>query len=126
MLWTDSWAECVAWFQTYAADDAYSWGSFFPSLLHGLSQRPSSGGLYAHRWATTVVLSRFAAHPDWADGPKVELLALPGQRIEVKVFKSYNQKLDEAIWHLPIDFADLDSLMRFVAGEGEVPTLARR
>jgi len=121
MTSTDSWAECATWFDAYAAGEAYSWASFFPDFLRQLSERPSVQGMYAHRWATTVVVSRFGVHPDWADGPKIELLALPGDRLEVKVYEPYNQKTIEVIWHLPIDLAEFDSWMRFVAGEGESP-----
>ncbi len=117
MTSTDSWAECATWFDAFAADEAYSWASFFPTLLRQLPVRPSGAGLYAHRWATTVVVSRFGVHPDWADGPKIELLALPGQRLEVKVYEAYNQKLDEMIWNHPFELAKLDALMRFVAGD---------
>ncbi len=117
----DSWAECATWFDAFAADEAYSWASFFPTLLRELPLRQFGAGLYAHRWATTVVVSRFGVHPDWADGPKIELLALPGHRLEVKVYEPYNQKVNENIWHVPFDVAEFDLLLRFVAGEGDPP-----
>jgi len=119
MSWTASWADCADWFDAYAADGAYSWARFFPGLLRRLCARESGRGLYAHRWATTVVVSRFGVHPDWAVGPKVELLALPGPRLEVTAFAAYGRRLECITLPVPVDLDKLDEWFRYVAGETE-------
>lgn len=114
----DSWNEAISWFERYAADPAYSWAVFFPDLLRGLRARKSAAGLYAHRWATTLVVSRFGADPDWQLGPKLELLVLPRGRLEVSVFESYSRLKQRVTLHDPVDVQALDAFVRFAAGDG--------
>lgn len=118
MTASESWEECVAWFEQYAADRAYSWASFFPEVLRRLAARRTATGLYAHRWATTLVVSRYGAHPDWQVGPKIELQVLPGGRIEVSTFDSCSELKRRFTLREPVDLQALDDAMRFAAGEG--------
>jgi hypothetical protein len=112
----ESWSSCIDWFEQLANDTAYAWAAFFPDLLRALALRASTSGLYAHRWATTLVVSRFGAHPDWQVGPKVELTPLPDGRVEVMVYDAYNQKRTRVTLRSS-QAADLDEWMTFVAGE---------
>lgn len=117
MTANESWDESISWFEQYAADPAYCWASFFPNLLRSLRERKSTVGLYAHRWATMIVVSRFGAHPDWQIGPKVELLVLPNGCLEVSAFDAYSKLKERITIHDPVDLRSLDDAMRFAAGE---------
>lgn len=113
----ESWHDAISWFEHYASDPAYSWAGPFPDLLRRLRSRESTAGLYAHRWATALVVSRFGEWPDWQVGPKVELLALPGGRVQIRAFEAHGQRMSHLTLLEPVDLSALDALMRFAAGE---------
>lgn len=117
MSWRQSWNDLIKWYRDYADDPVYSWAGFFPDFLQQLGNREAAMGLYAHRWATTAVISRYGVQPDWMEGPKLELLPLPKNRLEVVVFDFYNRKVHKVILDMPLDLAEFDHWLQFVAGE---------
>ena len=115
MAWDDTWAETARWFGQLSSDEAYTWARFFPAFLEDVGGRPSAAGLYAHRWALTVVVSRFGA-VDYQAGPKLELMALPGRKVQIQVYESFNRRLTRRVLELS-EIERLDEYCRFVAGE---------
>lgn len=121
MTAADSWVQLADWFKSYAVQEGYTWASFFPEALTELASRDAAQGLYVHRWATTAIVSRFGTHPDWADGPRVELTPLPDARVELVAYRPYNQRVRRWIVSAPLSGEELDPWLMFVAGDGPLP-----
>ena len=120
MSWDQSWTDVTDWYDHDSVGPAYTWARFLVPLLRDLQQTEEARGLYAHRWATTVVVSRFGRLPDWAYGPRLELLPLHGGRLELRVFGPYRRKVYRRVLHEPHPRSDLTTWLDFVA-EDKLP-----
>ena len=111
-----SWASRIAWFEDWSRDAA--WAACFPAFLMALRDRPSAAGLYAHASMTTVVVSRFG-YPDYLQGDRVLLTPRLQSSLEIAVYRrGARLPIHRARWRAPFEREELDTWMRFVAGEG--------
>ncbi len=120
MDWLESWNQQVEWFTNYGADPAYRWAAFFPSLLIHLRDSGAARGLYAHRWATSLMVSRFALQDEAGVWEHVSLLPLPGERLEARAVATGGATLKVDVLPVPVPAEALRPLLEFAAGEASI------